>query len=123
MMRRGILVGMVGMVVLSGCSSVSPPQVGQAVGGIVGTAIAPGVGTQLGSLAGMLAGMLAQGEIDKANEKRERRTLGEQMAAKGPSLAAESTPLASGTPTRVWVDETVRDGRLVAGHFDTQHLQ
>ena len=123
MMRRAIVVGIVGVVVLSGCSSVSPPQVGQAVGGIVGTAIAPGVGTQLGSIAGMLAGMLAQGQIDKANEKHERKTLGEQMATNGPSIAGESAAPASGTPTRVWVDETVHDGRLIAGHFDTQHLQ
>ncbi len=122
-MRRAIIVGIVGVVVLSGCSSVSPPQVGQAVGGIIGTAIAPGVGTQLGSIAGMLAGMLAQGQIDKANEKRERRTLGDQMATKGASLRTESPVLASGTPTRVWVDETVQDGRLIAGHFDTQYLQ
>ncbi|MBI4341278.1 MAG: hypothetical protein HY598_03255 [Candidatus Omnitrophica bacterium] len=101
--------------------TISPTQIGQTVGAIAGSAIAPGVGTQLGSLAGILAGMVAQGQIDKATEKKERRTLGEQMAngSQAPAAAGE-TPV--GPLALVWVDETVIDGRVIAGRFESRHL-
>ena len=112
------------MLILGGCSSmaISPPQVGQAIGAVAGSAIAPGIGTQLGSLAGILAGMVAQGQIDKANEKHERRTLGEQMARE-PQAASGAADAAAGLLARVWADETVLDGRVIAGHFESRHLQ
>ena len=110
---------------LAGCSSVSAPQVGQTVGSIVGTVIAPGVGTTLGSLAGMMAGMLAQGEIDKSTEKKERKVLGEQMSRPDAAGLAAQAPvmIASGIPTRVWVDETTQNGQLNTGHFETRQIQ
>ena len=110
---------------LVGCSSMSAPQVGQTVGAIAGSAIAPGVGTTLGSLAGMMAGMLAQGEIDRSTEKKEQKILSEQMARPGQQqqAAAETTMIASGPATRVWVDETTQNGQLSAGHFESRHIQ
>ena len=110
------------MLALVGCSSmtISPTQVGQAVGAVAGSAIAPGIGTQLGSLAGILAGMVAQGQIDKVTEKRERRALGDQMAHGSQMAAADDA--AVGPLTRVWVDETLVDGRLTPGHFDSRHV-
>jgi hypothetical protein len=66
--------------------------------------------------------MVVQGEIDKATETRERQGLGEQLAA-GPALAsAQETSPPQGEPTRVWVDEAVEEGRLVAGHFDVRSI-
>ncbi|MBI3330512.1 MAG: hypothetical protein HYZ96_00200 [Candidatus Omnitrophica bacterium] len=102
----------------SGCAGVSPSQMGQTAGTIAGAAIAPGVGAPLGALVGLLAGMLVQGKIDQATEKRERKELGEQMTV-GSRAAQPAGANASpqGEPVRVWVDEGVSDGRLIAGHF------
>ena len=103
----------------------SAPQVGQAVGAIAGSAIAPGVGTTLGSLAGMMAGMIAQGEIDKSTEKKEQKVLSDQMGRpiQQKQAAEETTVLASGPPTRVWVDETTQNGQVTSGRFETRHIQ
>lgn len=104
----------------------SAPQVGQAIGSVVGSAIAPGVGTTLGSLAGIMAGMVAQGHIDKATEKKEQKVLSEQMSRPAQSQAASldtSTPAAMGPPTRVWVDETIQNGQIASGRFETRHIQ
>lgn len=106
---------------ITGCSAIHPAQIGQAVGAIVGSAIAPGIGTQLGSLVGTLAGMLTQGQIDKATEKKERKTLNEEFVKKPDSAAAaEAVAPASGTPARVWVDETLQNGQVIAGRFETR---
>lgn len=111
-----------GLIVTSGCAAIPAAQMGQTAGTIVGSAIVPGLGAPIGALVGLLAGMAMQGEIDKGTEKRERKTLGDQLAD-ATSPAASSTGLApQGPPTRVWVDETVRDGRLAAGHFDTRAI-
>ena len=119
-MRRRILIGL--LVVASGCAGVSPVQVGQTAGTIVGAAVIPGVGPPLGALVGLLAGMLVQGEVDKVTEKHERKTLGKELAT-GPSPTQEDHTPPRGQPTRVWVDETVHKGRLIAGHFDARYLQ
>ena len=122
-MKRGLLVGVVSLTILSGCAGVSPVQMGQTAGTILGAAIAPGAGAPLGSLVGLLAGMVIQGEVDKVTEKHERKTLSDELGAsptqigKGP----EATP-PQGEPTRVWVDESMKDGRLIAGHFDTRDI-
>lgn len=120
-----ILVGTLGLALTGGCAGIPPAQVGQAAGTIAGAAIAPGIGAPLGALVGMLAGMVVQGEADKVTEKRERRELGDQLAVGAQaSEAASPTPggAPQGEPTRVWVDETVRDGRLVAGRFETRYI-
>lgn len=95
-----------------------PAQLGQTAGTILGAAIAPGIGPPLGALAGLLTGMLVQGQVDRATEKGERQTLAEQLASSSPSVAAEAPSAPQGQPMRVWVDETLREGRLVAGHFE-----
>ena len=120
-MRRRWLVGLLGGTLLGGCAGIPPAQVGQAAGTIAGAAVAPGIGPPVGALLGLLAGMLLQGEVDKVTEKRERRTLGDQLA-KGPAPASQEAGSAQGEPVRVWVDETVRDGRLTAGHFEVRYL-
>ena len=120
-MRRRFFIGVIGMTLLGGCAGIPPAQVGQAAGTIAGSAVAPGIGAPVGALLGLLAGMLVQGEVDKVVEKRERKTLGEQLAT-GPAPASEEAGPPQGDPIRVWVDETVRDGRLIAGHFEARHL-
>ena len=110
-----------GLVLASGCAGVSPAQVGQTAGTIAGAAIAPGVGAPFGALVGLLAGMVVQGHVDKATETRERKELSDQLAVgEQPTAPRASAP--QGEPTRVWVDETVQDGRLLAGRFETQVL-
>lgn len=121
-MRRPFLVGLTSLAVASGCAGISPVQVGQTAGTIAGAAIAPGVGAPLGAAVGMIAGMILQRDIDKINEKKERRELGDQMAKKPAGSAASAKQTPAGEPTRVWVDETMQDGRLAAGHFETRPL-
>ncbi len=118
-MRRYFPVGVTIVLTISGCAGASPVQVGQTAGAIAGSAIAPGVGMPLGALVGLLAGMAVQGQVDQATETRERKELGEQLA-RGPRTAAEAANPLEGMPTRVWVDETVHEGRLIAGHFETR---
>ncbi len=119
--RIGLIMMSVGL--CTGCAGVSPMQVGQTAGTIAGAAVAPGVGAPLGALVGLLAGMVFQKKADQVVEKRERSELSDQLQ-KGPSASSSEPALAPlGEPTRVWVDETLHDGRLVAGHFDVRNIQ
>lgn len=119
--RRFWLVSVTSVILSSGCAGMAPAQVGQTAGTIVGAVIAPGIGPPLGALAGLLGGMLVQGEMDKVTEKRERKTLGDQLGSRSPGPPEETAP-SRGVPTRVWVDETVQGGRLIAGHFEARSL-
>ena len=119
---RPLLVGGASLL-LASCASVPPPQVGQTIGAIVGGGIAPGIGAPLGALVGLLGGMLIQGEIDKGTEKKERRTLGDQLASAPAGGGPQPSDVPTGQPTRVWVDETMQNGRLLAGHFETRPIQ
>ena len=104
----------------SGCAALPPAQVGQTIGTIAGAAALPGLGAPIGALAGLLAGMVVQNQIDKTTENRERKDLGHELGT-GKS-GDESAQPPSGEPTRVWVDETTQNGRVVAGHFDARSL-
>ena len=118
MKRLGIVSGFaLALATTAGCSGMSASQAGQAIGSVVGSAIAPGIGTTLGALAGTLAGLVVDQEVDKAREKKERVDLGHQLNASS-SLASTETP--AGQSTRVWVDETVQNGRVLAGHFEVR---
>ena len=119
-MRRQYLIGIMSVLLLSGCANVSPVQVGQTAGAIAGSAIAPGVGTSIGALVGLMAGMVVQGQVDQVTERRERKELSNQLGAGAPQSAA--APSTAGTPTRVWVDETIQNGRRMAGRFDVRSL-
>ena len=121
-MRLRFLVGLTVLSVASGCAGISPVQVGQTAGTIAGAAIAPGVGAPLGAAVGMIAGMILQRDIDKINEKKERRELGDQLSKNPAASAASAKQMPAGEPARVWVDETLQDGRLVAGHFEIRPL-
>ena len=118
---RRTFIGLISVLLCVGCAGISPVQVGQTAGTIAGAAVVPGVGAPIGALIGLLAGMVVQGQVDKATEVHERKDLGEELAA-GRSPTSEKTALPHGTPTRVWVDETVHNGRLIAGHFDVRSL-
>ena len=120
-MRQTILVGIFSLLVANGCAGVSPAQAGQTAGTIAGAAIAPGVGAPLGALVGLLAGMVFQRKIDQVTETRERKELGEQLTA-GRPLTSDAGVSPQGEPTRVWVDERIQNGRLIAGHFDTRSI-
>ena len=121
-MIRYRFVGLQTILLLAGCASVSPMQVGQMAGGIAGSAIAPGPGTQLGALIGTMAGMLVQGHIEKKQEDSERQTLTRDLRAPSGAAGGETTMASLGTPTRVWVDEQMADGRLIAGHFEERAI-
>lgn len=122
------------LLALTGCSAMSPTQLGHAVGGIAGSLIAPGVGAPLGALVGTLGGLLVEGQVDKAREGRERGELGQQLGAPPIAPTAASTVSAmvglpapsvarqAGMPTRVWVDEQFKDGRLITGHFEVRPI-
>lgn len=118
--RHGI-VGLLTIIWVSGCAAIPPAQIGQAAGTIAGAALVPGVGAPLGALVGLLAGMLVQGEVDKGNEKRERKDLNDQLARESTAERQDGAP-PSGDPVRVWVDESVRNGRLLVGHFEVRYL-
>ncbi len=120
-MRRLSSIGLIGVLCCGGCAGVPPAQVGQTAGTIAGGMIAPGVGAPIGALAGLLVGMVVQGQVDKATEKRERRELSQELGNPSPSSSAETSP-PQGQQTRVWVDETVQDGRRKSGHFDARYL-
>ena len=122
MHRHRLLLGVTVLWVAAGCAAVPPAQVGQTAGTIAGMAIAPGVGAPIGAFIGAVAGMLVQGQVDKVTEKRERTELGAQLKRGEPAAADEEPAVPTGSPVRVWVDETVHDGRLVSGHFDVRHL-
>jgi len=115
------LVGAMALAV-GGCAGVSPSQVGQTAGTVAGAAIAPGLGAPIGALVGLVAGMLVQHEVDKVTERRERQELGDRLA-RGVASGTSEASSAQGVPTRVWVDEEARNGRLIAGHFETRSLQ
>ena len=120
---------------VAGCSGVSPTQVGQTAGGIAGGLLAPGIGMPIGALVGTLAGLVVEGQVDKSREKQESAELGQQLATEpghpatggvgdgsADSRRLRPTAPANGRPTRVWVDEQVHNGRLLAGHFDARAI-
>ena len=121
MRRRAILVGAAVLWLAAGCAAVPPAQIGQTAGTLAGAAIVPGIGAPIGAVIGAMAGMLVQGQLDKATEKRERKDLGDQLRP-GTADPGGGDAAPQGTPVRVWVDETVREGRLVTGHFDVRSL-
>lgn len=99
-------------------------QVGQMVGTIAGTIIAPAVGGPVGGFIGLMAGMLVQKKVDQVHEVHERRELSEQLE-RGSNLSAntpEEFQKQVGIPTRVWVDEQIHLGHVIAGHFDTRPI-
>lgn len=120
--KAKLIIIVVTLLSTSGCAAMPPVQLGQTAGTILGAAIAPGIGPPLGALAGLLTGMLVQGQIDRATEKGERQTLAEQLGSSSPSVTPEAPPAPQGQPIRVWVDETLRDGRLMAGHFEVRYI-
>jgi hypothetical protein len=116
-----LLVGVSACMTAAGCAAVPPAQIGQTAGTLAGGVIAPGIGAPIGALVGALAGMLVQGQVDKATETRERRELGDQLQAPSGGAGADAEA-PRGVPVRVWVDESMKDGRRIAGHFDVRHL-
>ncbi len=123
MVRQRLLIAGLLVSLCSGCSGVSAAQIAQTVGAITGSIIAPGVGAPLGALVGTLAGLVVQGKVDQATAKRERVELGDQLAADGPPAPVPEPVIPPhGEPTRVWVDEMLYSGRLIAGHFDVRRI-
>ena len=116
-MSRSPLVALIIGSLVAGCAGVSPTQLGQMIGSVAGGFIAPGPGVPLGGLVGNLAGMVVERQVDKAREQHERVDLSRELQ-RGAAPGAATPPVASGTPTRVWVDERLQQGRLVAGHFE-----
>jgi len=106
----------------AGCAAMPPQQLGQVVGTVAGSVIAPGIGAPIGGLVGLLSGMMVQKQVDQVTEKRERVELGQQLTTRPSEHPSEASAAFNGTPTRVWVDETWRDGRVVAGSFEERYI-
>ena len=123
--HRYALLTALSLVLCTGCATLHPAQVGHLVGTIAGAALAPGIGAPLGGLVGILTGSALQRGFNKANEGRERAELRQQLKRPTTSSAPQraGTSVLQTIPTRVWVDERVEEGRLVAGHFDVRQLQ
>ena len=120
-MRAILLLGLAG---LSGCASFSPVQLGQTAGTIAGAAAVPGLGAPMGAILGSLLGSVFQKKMDRATEQRERVELADQLERGSDRNASEArAALPRGEPVRVWVDETVQKGQLMAGHFETRYLE
>ncbi len=123
MVLQRLLIEVLLLSLCSGCSGVSAAQVAQTVGAITGSILAPGVGAPFGALVGTLAGLVVQGQVDQATAKREHVELNDQLAAGSPPAPLpEPAMLPQGEPTRVWVDEMLHGGRLIAGHFDVRAI-
>ncbi|MBI3324908.1 MAG: hypothetical protein HYZ92_06470 [Candidatus Omnitrophica bacterium] len=121
-MKRAWIVVMAGALAVgvAGCSAMSPTQIGQTTGSIAGGAIVPGIGVPLGALVGTLAGLVVERQMDKGREQKERVELTDQLKTAPQIQALDTTQPPSGPATRVWVDEAVQQGRLIAGHFDSR---
>ena len=89
---------------------------------MAGAVVAPGVGAPIGGLIGLLAGMVVQKQVDAVTEKHERVTLAKELKTPSASNSAEPRLAPIGKPTRVWADETYRDGRLVVGAFEERYI-
>ncbi len=123
-MVRQILVAGLSLVLVSGCAAISPVQIGQTVGMIGGATAVPGLGAPVGALLGTIVGTIFQKRFDQVTEQRERKELAEQPGT--PAVAiSQSKPIAppQGEPVRVWVDEVMRGGNILAGHFEVRRLQ
>ena len=119
---RSLIAGLSVMLV-SGCAALSPIQLGQTAGTIAGAAAVPGLGAPLGALLGTVVGSVFQKEVDKVTEKRERKELTEQFGQDRISSSASlRAARPQGEPIRVWVDEVMRDGDVLTGHFEMRHL-
>lgn len=119
---RCIVVLCIGFLVLPGCATLHPQALGQTIGTIVGAAVAPGVGAPVGAIVGLLTGTLLQRSVDKVTAKYERADLGQRLNTPSDGTVLTRDPGSVGAPTRVWVDETVMDGRVIAGRFDTWQI-
>ena len=123
MNRHPLVFMLVGCLVIGGCAGLSPTQVGQTTGSIAGGAIAPGIGAPIGALVGTLAGLVIEHQMDKVREQRERVELTQALkTAKPAEQALDELRPADGVPARVWVDETMKQGRLIAGHFESRAI-
>jgi hypothetical protein len=122
MKLRALAIGC--LILVAGCAAMPPQQLGQVVGTVAGSVIAPGIGAPIGGLIGLLSGMVVQKKVDQVTEQRERVELGRQLQTHpvAGSPGGEVQSMLSGIPTRVWVDETWRDGRVVAGSFEERDI-
>ena len=126
-MRRAVCLLSPAFLFSSGCAALPPAQAGQVAGTLLGAAVAPGVGGAVGSMLGTLAGIVLQQGMDKAQEGKERADLGNRLDPDGPGHSPSGgkqggTQILIGNLERVWVDETVSDGRVLAGHYEQRHV-
>ena len=110
------------MFFMTGCAGMSPSQVGQTTGSIAGAILAPGVGMPLGALVGTLAGLVVEDQVDHARQKNERVALNQQLHAPSSAAGGGGSEPTVGQPTRVWVDESIQQGRRTLGHFEVRNV-
>ena len=123
------MVALGGLLGGAGCAGMSPTQSGYLLGSIAGGAAAGPAGAAVGSLVGTLAGALAAKPLEQHREKVERKQLQDQLGAPAPVTAQQPTaPSEIAQPdgpmvmARVWVDERIERGRVVAGHFEERSI-
>lgn len=129
-----------GLLGASGCAGMSAMESGYLLGSIAGGAAAGPAGAALGSAVGSLAGAMVAKPLEQHREKTERKELEAQLGApeagappadgsrsEPPGAAASSGRPAvgsagGGTPARIWVDERIERGHVVAGHFEQRSI-
>ena len=116
-MKRQFVAGFVAVCCLSGCAT-SPTQIGQTAGGLLGSLLIPGVGTGLGALVGTVAGLAVENELDKSHQQKERAELSQQLQQRPAAASIPQREEPVGQPARVWVDEAMKNGSVMAGHFE-----
>jgi outer membrane lipoprotein SlyB len=100
-----------------GCASVSPTQAGHTAGAFIGGVILPGIGMPIGTAVGYLAGLVVEKKIDEDRDKKEKVELSQKLQDP-PESSNISSNLSAEYPGRIWIDEQVHEGKLIAGHFE-----
>ena len=109
--------------------------IGCMAGGTSAALVAPPL-APLGALLGHQAGALIDHwlentpkarEMDRQRQSEEQPVLTEQLMTgplmTGPLPVKDGSEVMAGRPLRIWVDEMMWNGRLVAGHFEDRPFQ
>ncbi|GEM_PF-3020252 len=117
--RARLVAGILSALLLGGCATINPQEVGYIIGTIAGAALGSAPGAAIGALAGTAAGALLAQPIEAAREKKERQSLQQRLETgpTAPTAPAAATMASAQHTERIWIDEQLIDGRLIPGHF------
>lgn len=110
------------LIVLSGCASLQPKEVGYFIGNVAGMLLGGTPGAAAGSLLGVAVGQMIDRQIDKQQEQKERTVLTERIT-QTPGDPEQGSKARLSDVERVWVDEQMVDGHLIPGHFESRPIR